>query len=161
TPTPSSAPRSSTTAGTRWPRPRSGWSGRGSRSAPPRHLLLRRLLAFLALGLRGLRLLLKDSVLRRARPRSQRIERLVGGEEELLAVRDHRVVGAIGVLEHAVPVAYVEPVGRGGLQVRDVRGVADQARRAGDRAQVRDAPALVAVARIERVERAVIGAEVD
>src|SRR5689334_12901416 len=116
TPTPCSAPRSSTTGSTQSPRRSAGCGRPASRFAPSTAQGLLSGLLLVAGRVLGKRLL-NNTVLRRAGRRCERVERLVSGQEDLLAVRDHRVVGAVRVLEDLLPVADVEPEGGGGLQV--------------------------------------------
>ena len=92
---------------------------------------------------------------------AERVQRVVAGEEDRLAVGHHRVVGAALVLEHLAAGARAEPDRALVAEVGVVDDVADHRRAARDPAVAAARPAHGAGARVERVEAAAVGAGVD
>src|SRR5262249_48269825 len=114
-----------------------------------------------ALRLRGSGGLGGEAVHRAALDRVQLVDDPVAGEEEVAAVGDRGVVGAVLELEDLLAVGHAEAVGPGGLQVADVVDVADHAAGTGDGPARGLGPALAAVGRVPGVARPLVGAEVD
>src|SRR5215212_4956010 len=102
-----------------------------------------------------------EAALRAAVGRLERVDHPVAGHVEPPPVGNDGVVGAIAGGEDELAVGGAESEGLGRLQVADVEDVADHAARARDRAIRRLGPALAARASVERVDRSVVGAEID
>src|SRR5664279_1133316 len=88
-------------------------------------------------------------------------KRQVAGEVDAFAVADDRVEGAGGLFEHHAPRRDAKSVGAVPAEGGEVDDLADDRGRAGDPAVRVELPANAAGAGVERVEGAVVGAEVD
>src|SRR5437879_245401 len=93
--------------------------------------------------------------------RLERRDRVVAREIDRLAVRDDRVVGAAVLWKFELAGLYVDAEGRPRVEVRPVGDPAHHGHPARDAAAVPGGPARIAGARVERVEGAVVGADVD
>src|SRR6476646_5842732 len=93
--------------------------------------------------------------------RAERVERVGAGQVDRAGVGDHRVEGPVAEDPHAPAGAGVQGDGVARADVGEVDQVADEGPRPGDDAAVVIGPVHAAVAGVEGIEVAVVGADVD